>query len=73
MNTSEAEDRDNRRCTDEGITIVALDRAGRGLHRARPEQSRPHPWHSIPASQRRWLPLLAITVVAVAVVASQLL
>lgn len=31
----------SRRYTEDGINVVALDRHGRGLHRARPEQRFP--------------------------------
>ena len=44
------------RYTDEGITVVALDRKGRGLHRARPEQPSTTRWSPSLPERGRLLP-----------------
>lgn len=45
-----------RRYTEDGINVVALDRHGRGLHRARPERRFPTGRLSRPMTpQRSWL------------------
>ena len=63
----EAESDVSRRYTDEGINVVALDRRGRGLHRARPERRFPGRRISAPAA-RRWAAPLAFLLVALAAV-----
>jgi len=45
-----------RRYTEDGINVVALDRHGRGLHRARPERRFPTGRLTLPTTpQRSWL------------------
>lgn len=51
------------RYTEDGITVVALDRRGRGLHRARPElHTLPRPSRS--PAQRSLLPAAVALLVA---------
>ncbi|MEM7158838.1 MAG: hypothetical protein AAF799_38710 [Myxococcota bacterium] len=64
----EAESDASRRYTDEGITVVALDRRGRGLHRARPER-RSHGRSRRAPAARRWVAPVAFLVVALVVLA----
>jgi hypothetical protein len=63
----------SRRYTDAGINVVALDRQGRGLHRARPERrirSDRFPVPPAPSSSRLSLVFGALVVVALALVIS---
>lgn len=72
------DDDDSARYTEDGINVVALDRRGRGLHRARPERRLGSDRFSPPAPPARVVPLpLALLVVvlvgaavAIAVLAS---
>ena len=41
VDSSDDEQAHSRRYTEDGINVVALDRHGRGLHRARPERRIP--------------------------------
>lgn len=41
VDSSDDERAHSRRYTEDGINVVALDRRGRGLHRARPERRVP--------------------------------
>ncbi|MEX1365799.1 MAG: hypothetical protein AB1Z98_21910 [Nannocystaceae bacterium] len=61
---------DDRRCTDEGITVVALDR--HGLRRALPEHSAPsgRPSHGSSAGSR--LPMAVVLLSAAAMTAAWL-
>lgn len=68
----EAESDVSRRYTDEGINVVALDRRGRGLHRARPERRFPGRRMSAPAA-RRWAPLAFLLVALAVVLLAQLM
>ncbi len=68
----ESGDGDSRRCTDEGITIVALDPRGRGLHRARPERGRPLGRLAQPGAARTWFLVAVLALAVVAVAATQL-
>ena len=57
------------RYTDEGINVVALDRKGRGLHRAHPERRHPSSRHGpVPSRSSSVLPVVVVLVVAAAVV-----
>jgi hypothetical protein len=67
----------SRRYTDDGINVVALDRQGRGLHRARPER-RIHSdrFPAIPRPSPSLLPSLifgALVLVALGVVLARYL
>jgi len=58
---------DTKRCTDEGITVVALDSRARRLQRARPERVSDRVKWSMPAG-RRWGPVLLLVAAVVALV-----
>ena len=57
------------RYTDEGINVVALDRKGRGLHRARPERRYPSSRHRTVSSSSRLWPTIALLIAAAVVAA----
>jgi hypothetical protein len=68
--SSDDEREHSRRCTEHGINVVALDRNGRGLFRARPEHRLRSARFPIapPLSTRSLLPSLFVVALMLAVV-----
>lgn len=59
----------SRRYTEDGINVVALDRHGRGLHRARPERRFPTGRVTRPTlPERTWLSTAFVVVLVAAAI-----
>jgi hypothetical protein len=70
VDSSEDERAHSRRYTEDGINVVALDRRGRGLHRARPERRIPSSRITRPFEPvRSWLSTVLFVVLGAVILA----